>query len=74
MKGVVVTEVEPGSEAYEKGIRRGALIREVDREPISSVREFKDAVRKAQSRGKVLLLVRDEDVDRYVVLQQDKKE
>jgi len=74
MEGVVVTEVEPGSEANEKGIRRGALIREVDRERISSVREFKDAVRKAQSRGKILLLVRDEDVDRYVVLQQDKKE
>ena len=74
MEGVVVTEVEPGSEADEKGIARGALIREVDRERISSVEEFKDAVRKAQSRGKVLLLVRDEGVDRYVVLQQDKKE
>ncbi len=74
MEGVVVTEVESGSEADEKGIARGALIREVDRERISSVKEFKDAVRKAQSRGKVLLLVRDESVDRYVVLQQEKKE
>lgn len=71
--GVIVTEVEPGSQADEKGIQRGALIREVDRKPISSVREFKDAVRKAQDNGKVLLLVRDEGVDRYVVLQQDKK-
>jgi serine protease Do len=74
MEGVVVTEVESGSEADEKGIERGALIREVDRERISNVREFKDAVRKAQSRGKVLLLVRDQGVDRYVVLQQDKRE
>jgi serine protease Do len=74
LDGVVVTDVEPGSQADEKGIRRGALIREVDRGRISNVREFKDAVRKAQSRGKVLLLVRDEGVDRYVVLQQDKKE
>jgi serine protease Do len=74
MDGVVVTEVEPGSEADEKGITRGALIREVDRERVRSVREFKDAVRKAQSHGKVLLLVRDEGVDRYVVLQLDKKE
>jgi serine protease Do len=74
LDGVVVTDVEAGSQAEEKGIRRGALIREVDRERISNVREFKDAVRKAQGRGKVLLLVRDDGVDRYVVLQQDKKE
>ena len=74
LDGVVVTEVEPGSQADEKGIQRGALIREVDRERISGVREFKEAVRKAQSRGKILLLVRDDGVDRYVVLQQDKKE
>ena len=74
LDGVVVTEVEPGSQADEKGIQRGTLIREVDRERISNVREFKDAVRKAQSRGKILLWVRDEGVDRYVVLQQDKQE
>ena len=74
LDGVVVAEVEPGSQADEKGIRRGTLIRAVDREPVSTVREFKDAVRKAQSRGKVLLLLRDEGVDRYVVLPQDKKD
>jgi len=74
LDGVVVTDVERGSQAEEKGIQRGSLIREVDRERISNVREFKDAVRKAQSRGKVLLLVRDEGMDRYVVLQQDKRE
>jgi serine protease Do len=72
LEGVVVTEVEPGSQADEKRIARGALIREVDRKPVSNVREFKDAVREAQSHGKILLLVRDEGVDRYVVLQQDK--
>jgi len=74
LDGVVVTEIEAGSQADEKGIRRGALIREVDRERVGNVREFKDAVRKAQGRGKILLLVRDDGVDRYVVLQQDKKE
>ncbi|MBN1508458.1 MAG: Do family serine endopeptidase [Sedimentisphaerales bacterium] len=74
LDGVVVTDVEAGSEADEKGIERGALIREVDRERIHNVREFKDAVREAQGRGKILLLVRDGGVDRYVVLQQDKGE
>jgi len=41
---------------------------------ISSVREFKDARAQGQDRGKILLLVRDEGVDRYVVLQQDKQD
>ncbi|MBN2130471.1 MAG: Do family serine endopeptidase [Sedimentisphaerales bacterium] len=71
LDGVVVTDVEPGSQAEEKGIRRGALIREVNRERIGSVREFKEAVAKALERGKILLLVRYDELDRYVVLQQD---
>jgi len=68
LSGVVVVEVESGSEADDKGISQGALIREVDREPIRSVREFREAVQKAQERGRVLLLVRYEGLDRYVVL------
>ena len=68
LSGVVVTEVEPGSEAADKGIQRGSLIREVDRKEIGSVREFNEAIEKAQERGKALLLVRYEDFDRYVVV------
>jgi serine protease Do len=73
MDGVIVSSVEPGSQADEKDIEKGSLIREVNRERIGSVREFKDAVRKAQDRGKVLLLVRFDGYDRYVVLQQDQQ-
>jgi serine protease Do len=68
LSGVLVTEVEPGSEAGDKGIQRGSLIREVDRKEIDNVREFNDAIEKAQERGKALLLVRYEDFDRYVVV------
>lgn len=68
LSGVVVTEVEPGSEAADKGIQRGSLIREVDRKEIGNVREFNQAIEKAQERGKALLLVRYEDFDRYVVV------
>jgi serine protease Do len=68
LRGVVVTDVEPGSEAARQGIERGALIREVNREAIKNVREFNDALEKAQKRGRMLLLVRIEDVDFYVIL------
>jgi serine protease Do len=74
--GVVVTDVEPGSEAAAEGIRRGALIQEVNHEEIASVREFNQAIKKAQEqaaekgqeRVNVLLLVRYDDVDQYVVV------
>jgi serine protease Do len=68
LAGVVVTEVTPGSEADNEGIERGALVREVDREPVKNVREFNDAIEKAQKRGRALLLIRVEDIDRYIVL------
>ncbi len=68
LRGVVITEVTPGSAADEEGIERGMLIREVDREPIENARQFNDAIEKAQERGKVLLLIRFENIDSYVVL------
>jgi serine protease Do len=73
MDGVVVSTVAPGSQADEKGLERGSLIREVNRKRIGSIREFKDALREAQDRGKLLLLVRFGGFDRYLLLQQDKQ-
>jgi serine protease Do len=68
LTGVVVTEVVPGSAADKAEIERGSLIREVDRQSIENVREFNDAMEAARERGKALLLVRSDDLDRYVIL------
>ncbi len=68
LSGVVVTDVTPGSAADDEGVPRGALIREVNRKPIRNVREFNDAIEAAREGGKALLLIRIEDIDRYVVL------
>ena len=54
VKGVVVTEVEPSSAAYEAGLRRGDVIQSVNRQPVTSVRQFETAVARGQT---VLLLV-----------------
>lgn len=66
-KGVVVTEVAPGSVAMMAGISRGSVILEVNRKAVNSAAEFDQAV-KSSANNKVLLLVRDDDVSRYVVL------
>lgn len=66
-KGVVVTEVAPGSVAMMAGISRGSVILEVNRKAVNTTAEFDQAV-KSSANNKVLLLVRDDEVSRYVVL------
>lgn len=53
-EGVLVSEVRSNSVAYEKGIRRGDLIKEVNRRKVKSVREFETIVEKLDV-GKIVL-------------------
>jgi len=64
--GVVVTRVESGSAAEWAGIHPGALILEVDREPVRNAEAFRQAV--AHSENTILLLVKEGSVSRYVAL------
>ena len=56
-RGVLVTEVDPQSQAAEVGLAPGALIKEVNRREVGSVKEFRDAIDKAKEKGTALLLV-----------------
>jgi serine protease Do len=53
-EGVVITNVDTNSAASEAGLQRGDVILEVDRKTISSVKDFRDALRKA---GKSMLFL-----------------
>ncbi len=55
-EGVVITRVQRGSPAARAGLRRGDLIIEIDREPVGSVREYREAMEEAD--GRALLLIR----------------
>lgn len=57
-EGVLVTEVTPGSVAYEEGIRPGDLIREVNRKPVRSVSEFRRIIDDAEPGDVILLRLR----------------
>jgi serine protease Do len=59
--GVVVREVQPGSEAAQAGIEPGALIKEVNRERVRNTREFNEEIKKAQEKGRALLLIKQDN-------------
>jgi serine protease Do len=54
-KGVVITEVDPASPAAAAGLKRGDVIQEVNRKPVTNTNELASALRK--SSGESLLLV-----------------
>jgi serine protease Do len=66
--GVVITGVQPGSIAAEAGLQPGIVILQVDRKPVKDVAEFKRAIEASRAAGRVLLLVRVEDGQHFVVL------
>lgn len=67
-RGVVVTEVKAGSVAALAGIKTGMLILEVNRKAVNSAGEFKKAIANSQKNKRVLLLISDRGMSRFVVL------
>lgn len=55
--GVLVSSVASGSPADEAGLRRGDLIKEVNRTPVGSIQEFKRLVARVPKGESVVLLV-----------------
>jgi len=67
--GVIVTDVEPEGPAAEAGIRPGDIVREVDRNPVGSSAELRDALRSSK-RDNVLVLVQRGDATSFQVLKK----
>ncbi len=54
--GVVVSSVDPDSNAAVRGLRRGDLIEEVNRQPVSNREELNAALEKAGKKSVILLI------------------
>jgi serine protease Do len=67
-RGVVVTSVDPASQAAAAGLGRGDVIQEVNHKPVSSIEDFRRAV-SAAGKGSILLLVNHQGVTNYVVIE-----
>jgi serine protease Do len=69
--GVVVTDIEIGSAAEEKGVRIGDVITEVDRKPVTNLREFREAMKKANPQKGVIINLNSQGTSKFVILKGD---
>ena len=67
-RGVVISEVQPGSPAGESRLRPGDLIKEVNRQKIQNVRDYNQSVDKVKSGESILLLVKRGQNTFYVAM------
>jgi len=67
-EGVVVTDVESGSAAQLKGIQKGDVIREVNRQAVTRVEDVAGALATRKPGDKVLLRITRDNAARYVVV------
>ncbi len=71
--GVLISRVTPGGPAFEKGIRSGSLIQEVNDMPVANLDEFKAALDKVPTSKRVIVLhVLEGEFARYVALPRPK--
>ncbi|MCX5804905.1 MAG: DegQ family serine endoprotease [Proteobacteria bacterium] len=70
-KGVIVTDVQPGSPAQNVDIRSGDVIKEINRKPIRNITDFKDAMKRGNVKEGIVLLVRRENATFYIVLREE---
>lgn len=68
--GLVVMDVEPTSEAFEKGLRAGDLITEAGQQKVSDIAAFEERIAATKDAGRksLLLLVRRAGEPRFVAL------
>lgn len=71
MSGLLVTDVEPGSPADQNRIRPGDIITEVNRRPVSNVKQFRDALSSPNSKNGVIINFNSNGTRRFTILKEE---
>jgi serine protease Do len=65
-RGVVVTSIEPDSGAEQAGLMPGDVIREINRQPVTSVKDFEKAAASVKKGDRVLILINRRGASLYL--------
>ena len=68
--GVLVSEVKAGSPAHEAGVRRGDIIKEIDRQPIEDLDGYRRQMAKLKGKDDILMLIQREENTFFVVVER----
>lgn len=68
VKGVIITAVDPEGMAAESGIQRGDIILSVNQKKVTSLADYARAMKEAELKGSVALLVKRGDANIYFAL------
>lgn len=66
--GLIVSNVEQGSPAAKAGMKPGQLVEEVNRIPVSSLKDLRKILQQSENTEKILLRVRTGNYATYIVL------
>jgi serine protease Do len=66
--GVVVAHVQAGSSAEQAGLQRGDVIQEINRQPVSSVKDYEAAAAKIKKEENAVLLVSRQGNSIFIVI------
>jgi serine protease Do len=69
-RGVIATDVTPGSPAADADIRSGDIIKEISRKPIQNTADFKEAMKNANIKEGIVMLVKRENTTFYTVVRE----
>ena len=69
-RGVIVTDIQPGSPGESADLRAGDIIVEINKKPVRNVADFKELMKKASLKDGIVVLVKRENVTFYGVMKE----
>ena len=74
-RGVIISEVKSGSDAENKGLKKGSIITQIDKKTVFDLNDVRTYIAdaRAENHRPVLLLIEDNNVPHFVAVKLEKK-